>query len=241
MSKLCHENLVMFYGVYYKPDLDLPILVMELVPTSLSKYLESEEMIPNHIKNSILFDVSEGLQYLHKQRPPIIHRDLTANNVLLTQEKRAKIADFGVSRYFKVESDRDYMRQTTCPGTMLYMPPESLTSDYKATHEHFDKLDVFSFGVLILHVYTREWPVPTAAFDQNNIPKTEVERRQHLLDKVDSAILKNLAIQCLDNQPQSRPHTYKIREKIEQLVSSTDKILGPQIQLSLARKIICLL
>ena len=230
MSKLCHENLVVFFGVHYKPDSDLPILVMECLPMSLTNYLESEKMILNHIKNSILYDVSEGLQYLHKQRPPIIHRDLTANNVLLTQENRAKIADFGVSCYFKLESGKDYMRQTTCPGTTAYMPPESLRSDYKATHEHFDKLDIFSFGVLILHVYTQQWPEPTEVFDQNNKPKTEVERRQHLLDKVDSAIFKGLAVQCLDNQPQSRPHTLEIRQKIEQLVSSTDKTLRRQTQ-----------
>lgn len=221
MSKLCHENLVMFFGVYYKPDLDLPILVMELVPTSLSKYLESEEMIPNHIKNSILFDVSEGLQYLHKQRPPIIHRDLTANNVLLTQEKRAKIADFGVSRYFKVESDRDYMRQTTCPGTMLYMPPESLTSDYKATHEHFDKLDIFSFGVLILYVYTQLWPKPYDMFNEHNIQRTEVQRRQHLLDKVEDDAMKQLAEDCLNNRPECRPHTNNLVIRIKDIINVT--------------------
>ena len=227
MSTLCHENLVQFLGIHYMPGSDLPILVMECLPMSLTNYLENEKTIPNHIKNSILYDVSEGLQYLHTQRPPIIHRDLTANNVLLTSEKRAKIADFGVSRYFKVESERDYVRLTTCPGTLVYMPPESLTSDnmYRETRENFDKLDAFSFGVLILHVYTQKWPKPTAAFDHNNKPKTEVERRQHLLDKVDSAILKKLATQCLNNQPQSRPHTLEIRQKIEQLISSTNKIL----------------
>lgn len=230
MSKLCHENLVMFFGVHYKPDSDLPILVMERLPMSLTKYLESKEMIPNHIKNSILYDVSEGLQYLHKQHPPIIHRDLTANNVLLTLEKRAKIADFGVSCDFKLESGKYYMRQSACPGTIIYMPPETLASDdkYKVTHDYFDKLDIFSFGVLILHVYMREWPQPTPPFDQNNLPRTEVERRQHCLDKVDSAILKELAVQCLDNQPQSRPPILGIRQKIEQLVSSTDKTLRRQ-------------
>ena len=242
MSKLCHENLVQFLGIHYMPGSDLPILVMEHLPMLLTKYLENEETIPNHIKNSILYDVSEGLRYLHTQHPPIIHRDLTANNVLLTLEKRAKIADFGVSRYFKVESERDYVRLTTCPGTHVYMPPESLTSEYKQIHENFFKLDVFTFGVLILHVYTQKWPEPTAAFDQNNIPKTEVQRRQHLLDKVNSAILRNLAVQCLDNQPQSRPHTLEICQKIEQLVSSTNKTLRRKtLQLSLARKTICLI
>ena len=244
MSKLCHENLVQFLGIYYMPGSDLPILVMEHLPMSLTKYLKNEETIPNHIKNSILFDVSEGLQYLHTQRPPIIHRDLTANNVLLTSEKRAKIADFGVSCYFKVESEKDYMKQTACPGTILYMPPESLASDskYKATRDNFDKLDVFSFGVLILHVYTQKWPEPDDLFDEHNHPRNEVQRRQHLLDKVNSAILKKLAIQCLNNQPQSRPYTLEICQKIEQLVSSTNKTIRRKtLQLSLARKTICLI
>ena len=53
-------------------------------------------MIPNHIKNSILLDVSLGLLYLHKQTPPIVHRDLTANNVLLTSGLKAKISDVGI-------------------------------------------------------------------------------------------------------------------------------------------------
>ena len=88
MSKLSHPNLVQFLGVCFErsPDgnRDIPILVMELLPMSLTQYLEKYDNIPRSIKNSILLDVSLGLLYLHNQSPPIAHRDLTANNVLLT-------------------------------------------------------------------------------------------------------------------------------------------------------------
>ena len=66
---------------------------MECLPMSLTNYLEQNKIILNHIKNSILLDVSHGLLYLHTQTPPIIHCDLTANNVLLTSDMKAKITD----------------------------------------------------------------------------------------------------------------------------------------------------
>ena len=171
---------------------------------SLTNYLEQNEIIPNHIKNSILLDVSLGLLYLHTQTPPIIHCDLTVSNVLLTSDMEAKITDFGMSCVFDPEDGEHYMRISTCPGHHLYMPPEALQSDYTVTSDNFDKLDVFSFGVLILHVYTQQWPQP---FDEHKLTKTEVQRRQHLLDKVDSNVMKQLAMECLHNLPESRPHT----------------------------------
>ena len=100
MSQLHHSNLVQFLGFHYKLGSDVPILIMELLPISLTKYLEQNKMIPNRIKISILLDVSLGLYYLHKQTPPILHRDITDNNVLLTSDMKAKISDFGVSRIF---------------------------------------------------------------------------------------------------------------------------------------------
>ena len=123
---------------------------------SLTNYLEHNEMIPNHIKNSILLDVSLGLLYLHTQTPPIIHHDLTVSNVLLTSDMKAKITDFGVSCVFDPEAGEHYMRISTCPSALVHMPPEALQSDYKVTSDNFDKLDAFSFGVLILHVYTQQ-------------------------------------------------------------------------------------
>ena len=215
MSRLHHPNIVQFYGVHYESGSDIPILIMEYLPMSLTKYLEQNEIIPNHIKNSILLDVSHGLLYLHTQTPPIIHRDLTANNVLLTSNMKAKITDFGVSCMFEPEFAKHYMRMSTCPGNQLYMPPEALKSDYKETSDNFDKLDVFSFGVLILHVYTQQWPTPTGTFDEHNMPRTEVQRRQHLLDQVENDTMRLLAMECLCNQPQYRPHTSDLKRRID--------------------------
>ena len=235
MSQLDHPNIVQFLGVHYKSGSDIPILVMERLPMSLTKYLENEGTVPNHTKNSILQDVSLGLLFLHTKKPPIIHRDLTANNVLLTLDIKAKIGDLGVSRVFEPEAAKHYLRMSKCPGTQVYMPPEALKTNYKEIEDNFDKLDVFSFGVLILHVYTQKWPEPDDAVDEHNLPRTETQRRQHLLDKVESTFLKQLAEQCLHNQPRSRPHTFDIACKIEKLVSSADKAIHRRkiVQLSI--------
>ena len=109
-----------------------------------------------------------------------------------------------MSHVFMPEAGEHYMKLSTCPDTVVHMPPEALQSDYTVTSDNFDKLDVFSFGVLILHVYTQQWPQP---FDEHKLRKTKVQRRQHLLDKVDSNVVKQLAEECLHNLPESRPHT----------------------------------
>ena len=116
------------------------------------------------------------------------------------------------------------MRMSTCPGTMVYMPPEAQKSDYKETSDNFDKLDVFSFGVLILHVYTQQWPQPTDLFDEHNMPRTEVQRRQHLLDQMEDDTMKQLSMECLINQPQSRPHTLDLVRTIEGILKVLTKL-----------------
>ena len=228
MSQLHHPNIVQFLEVHYKSGSDIPILIMEYLPMSLTNYLEQEQeqnkIIPNHIKNSILLDVSLGLLYLHTQTPPIIHRDLTANNVLLTSDVTpitAKITDFGVSCLFEPDPTKHYMRMVNSCACM-YMPPEVLAheSDCKITRDNFDKLDVFSFGVLILHVYTQQWPKPIGGtFDEHNMPRSEVQRRKHLLDKVKCDDMKQLAEKCLHNSPNNRPHTLDLVRSIEGILS----------------------
>ena len=214
ISQLDHPNIIQFLGLHYKSDSDIPILVMECLPMSLNDYLEQNEMVPNHVKKSILLDVSNGLLYLHTQTPAILHRDINADNVLLTSSLQAKIADFGVSRIFEPDPGKYYMKMSTCPGSILYMPPEALQSDYKETGDDCYKFDVFSFGVLILHVYTQELPRPTGAFDEHNRPRNEVQRRQHLLNKMENHNMKQLAKDCLGNDPQSRPHTLDLVRRI---------------------------
>ena len=107
LSRMHHPNIVQFMGVRYSKTNSLS-LIMEFLPTSLDKcidrYCLTAFSIPLSYKFSILQDVSYGLLYLHQH--DIIHRDLSAANILLTTDLHAKIADLGVSRIFTPEELR---------------------------------------------------------------------------------------------------------------------------------------
>ena len=223
LSKLRHPNIVQLIGIHTIRGTNLPMMVMELLPGSLSDCLERHDQIPEYMKTSILHDASLGLLYLHRQTPPLIHRDLTANNVLLTSNMSAKLADLGVARIVNLNHAQLMARVTQCPGTPAYMPPEAL-SDRPVYDE---KLDVFSFGVLILHVCTHQWPLPAPLLAYNlenpGFPKplTEVQRRQKYLDMVDKENpLKALSERCLQNFSSQRPSTANITSDLEQVCNT---------------------
>ena len=98
MSSLRHPNITQFLGLCFLPGTQLPLLVMERLETSLDDLLEHIPNIPLSQKRNILEDVASGLLYLHERNPPVIHRDLTSKNILLTASLVAKITDMGNSR-----------------------------------------------------------------------------------------------------------------------------------------------
>ena len=148
MSGLRHPNITQFLGLCFLPNCQLPILVMEKLNGSLDCLLESTPGIPLALKLSILEDVAKGLLYLHQHSPQIIHRDLTARNVLLTSSFVAKIIDFGNSRFVNFQSGKVAKTLTRFPGTLDYMPPEAR----KKIARYGPSLDIFSFGHLALFV-----------------------------------------------------------------------------------------
>ena len=194
---------------------------------SLRQYLEKYTNIPRNIKNLILLDVSHGLLYLHNQTPPIAHRDLTANNVLLTSGLRAKIADFGVSRAVEPDIREHYFRMSIAPGNMHYMPPEAkLPTKFEENIRNVDKLDIFSFGVLIAHVYSQQWPIPIGTHSETTrLPLTEVQQRMTYIDAIDDDVVKKLAQDCLQIFPEERPHTSDVVAILQDACKANAKVL----------------
>ncbi|CAG7904282.1 unnamed protein product [Brassica rapa] len=95
----------------------------------------------------IIVGTAEGLVYLHEQSSvKIIHRDIKASNILLDCKLQAKIADFGLARSF--QEDKSHI-STAIAGTLGYMAPE-----YLAHGQLTEKVDVYSFGVLVLEIVT---------------------------------------------------------------------------------------
>ena len=159
MATLVHPNIVQFMGVTY-PNIKatLPVLIMERLPVDLDRLLENTPKIPIGVRVSFMADVARGLAYLHGQHPPIIHRDLSARNILLSASLVAKISDLGNARIVDL-SPREVARLSHAPGCMLYMPPE-MQADCPS---YGPSLDVFSFGQAALFTATqvRRLSMPT--------------------------------------------------------------------------------
>ena len=151
MSDLRHPHLVQFLGVCFLPNSTLPVLVMECLVTSLDDLIEHNPDIPLSLKRSILADVARGLVYLHSRSPPVIHRDLTAKNVLLNSAMVAKISDLGNARIVNFQPGQLARTLSRIPGTMVYMPPEA----FGASSKYGPSLDSFSFGHLSLFAITQ--------------------------------------------------------------------------------------
>ena len=214
LSKLRHPNIVQFIGVHYgrrgKADLTL---IMECVSSDMDKFLEVHPNIPLPLKLSILLDVSYGLVYLHECNPPIVHRDLTARNILITDKCQAKIADLGMAKIVDIQAQLA-ASHTQAPGQMWYMPPEALEEEAACT----PKLDVFSFGHLTLYMANQELPkVYSIKLTAEIVKQGIVERlkRQKALDLVGSDhCLYPIIADCLYDNPEYRPNTRALNRKL---------------------------
>ena len=143
LSQVRHPNIIQFLGVCFQQGVRAPILVTEFLPTNLTSCIDQHGIVPKEISYSILHNVALGLCYLHSQTPPIIHRDLASNNVLLTLNMTAKISDLGVTTILNL-TPLQVSRMTQSPGTPAYMPPEVMV----ASPKYDTNVDEFSYMAL---------------------------------------------------------------------------------------------
>ena len=197
----------------------LPVIIMQKMDISLTNHVKNHSDLEFNKIATILNDACLGLKYLHSRNPPIVHRDLTPNNILLCSHLRAKITDLGVARTLQV-TGTNYKTMTKVPGTPDFMPPESLSDN-----PVYDlAVDIFAFGGVILYTTTRQWPTPSSwiRFDPNTGEKsnlTELQRRQQYMDGIPSTFVgfKPLVKSCLDDNPKNRPAVTKVLMEIESI------------------------
>ena len=215
LSKIQHPNIVQFLGVYFQEANEVPILVMEFLPTDLTFCVQNHGILAKEICYSILLDIAQGLLFLHDRTSPIIHRDLSSNNILLSPLLTAKIADLGVARIVNM-SPLQVSAMTQNPGTLTYMPPEVMV-DNPCYNTGIDR---FSYGVLMIQILCGKPPrphdPPTRSVSGRLIALSEAERRQRYLQEVGhDHPLMNLILKCIDNDPRSRPSAKDIVQQLQ--------------------------
>ena len=244
MSTLRHPNIVQFLGVAFFPGSRLPALVMERLLTSLHDLLAPDTPPPSGavtplsffsmaLKCSVLHNVACGLAYLHERSPPVIHRDLSARNVLLDSEMVAKIADLGVARI--VPHVRAAATMTKGPGASVYMPPEaSAPAKSNAQMSNYDAgIDIFSLGVVTIFTIGGVFPcdpLEHTYYDENSgmlLARTELQRRSEYMRYMNEQLracgqlrgdhpLIRLIQQCLHNLPAKRPGIREVLHLLEE-------------------------
>ncbi|XP_073006812.1 putative leucine-rich repeat receptor-like protein kinase At2g19210 [Typha latifolia] len=151
LTRVHHKNLVSMIG--YCKDGDCLALVYEYMSEgTLQEHLRAHTARPLTWRQRlrIACESARGLEYLHKGcKPPLIHRDVKSNNILLNANLEAKIADFGLSKAYN--GDPSSHVSTAVVGTPGYVDPE-----YYRTFQLSEKSDVFSFGVVLLEVITAQ-------------------------------------------------------------------------------------
>ena len=206
MSCLRHPNLLLFIGAVLDHPSKKPLLVTEIMDTSLRNAYEKRQLTGGGVRLSVLRDTAAGLNYLHCHPDKIIHRDVSSANVLLESRGpnkwRAKLSDFGSA---------NVSREAVTPhaGSAVYSAPESMVSllDDKAPLQT-TKMDVYSYGIMVCEVMTGQFPNSADTFHS-------------MLQKVLSSnypSVGGLIKQCIDKDPDIRPTMAEVTRTLNELL-----------------------
>ncbi|RID73964.1 hypothetical protein BRARA_B01083 [Brassica rapa] len=151
LLRVHHTNLVSLVGYCYEGD--HLALIYEFLPNGdLKQHLSGKggrSIINWSIRLRIALETALGLEYLHIGcTPPMVHRDVKTANILLDENFKAKLADFGISRSFGGHESQEF---TEVAGTHGYIDPE-----YYRTNRLAEKSDVYSYGVVLLEMITNK-------------------------------------------------------------------------------------
>ncbi|XP_010256508.1 PREDICTED: probable LRR receptor-like serine/threonine-protein kinase At3g47570 [Nelumbo nucifera] len=202
LKNIRHRNIVKIITSCSSMDSksnDFKALVFEFMPNgSLEKWLHPDVDLHKEVKTSnilqrlnIAIDVASALDYLHYHcETPIIHCDLKPSNILLDDDLTAHVSDFGSARLL-AEGTNNFSCNTSgssaVKGSIGYMAPEYGTSGEVAIHG-----DVYSYGILLLEMFTGKRPTHEMFTGDFNLHKfAKMALPQHVMKIVDSRLISN--------------------------------------------------
>lgn len=207
MEKLHSERLVRLYGVCLSPKYHL---VMEYMSGgNLYNLLRGSKTLEWKICYQIVMDIACGLLFLHKEN--VLHRDIKSLNVLLDENFRAKLTDFGMSRIRKEATS--IATTSDIVGTIPWMAPELFGPEPKYTK----KSDIYSFGLTIWEVIARKRPFANAI--PQAIPNLVCKGEREVIPSECPKRMTDLIQLCWKEKARDRP---TIEEVIAHLEEETE-------------------
>lgn len=229
MMGLWHlQHVVRLEGVCLSPY----ALVMEYMPGgSLFDLLHSQKTLPLSMRLKIMLDIGEGVALLHSQTPPILHRDLKSENILLTEDGQAKLADFGLStaHYAEASQTDNDSQEIRFVGTLAWMAPEI----FQSIPKYSEKSDIYAYAMVLWEIIARKSPYATAqSRDDIELPVTQGQREKipNKSTNPEETIpnsLKQLVNSCWFSDPKKRPTAEQAIDKL----SSCQIQIESQVQL----------
>ena len=175
-----HANIEQFHSVVQLTPDSPPILLTELLHENLNNYTaRMKGKLPVHVQLDLCHDMAKGLQFLHATG--LVHNNLHGANVLISQDGRAKIADYICPLV-------DSLNEKVTPQHNVYTSTELV----KDIHIYSKQSDIYSLGVLYLQVATQSPPMP-----KESTKLSAVQRFKDQLDEITTNPLLPLIIQCL--------------------------------------------
>ncbi|KAJ0485496.1 putative protein kinase RLK-Pelle-WAK family [Helianthus annuus] len=219
-----HRNVVKLLGCCLETD--VPLLVSEYIPngTLYDRLHNGSYEFPFSLsmRLQIATEVAGALAYLHSATSiPIYHRDIKTTNILLDEKYRAKVSDFGTSRFVSVEQTH---LTTLVKGTFGYLDPE-----YFQSSQFTEKSDVYSFGVVLIELLTGERPISLTRFGETRSLVTHFTlamEEGRVMSIFDATVIKegtrdvllivaDLAIRCLNMNGKYRPTMKEVAIELE--------------------------
>ena len=181
----------------------MPYLIMPLIKNgSAFQYITEGKTIPEDECWKMLHDVAAGLAYLHEKTPPLIHQDIKPDNILIDDEGRYLITDFGISARVR-STIRGAQAHEQSGGTLAYMGPERFSTNPKPIMAS----DIWSLGAMMYELMTGLPPFGNhgGVLQKNgaDIPIIEGDYSQEL---------KDIVTQCMSKETWDRPSASKIEE-----------------------------
>ena len=209
LSRLRHDHIVRFLGTAIRDPPtgeERKCLLFELQEGSVASLLKmvrkKKVQLTWQIVLTIALDAAEAVRYLHDLQPSVLHRDLKAENLLLTSDFRCKLTDFGLSRMFDRHAYKTSL-MTVC-GTPCWVAPEIFRNE-----KYSEKVDVYSFGVVLWELWSGKKPF--AEFDCAELPYLVGKKglRPELLVHVPPRA-NELMEACWREEPSRRPNFAEI-------------------------------
>ncbi|KAJ3563209.1 hypothetical protein NP233_g9086 [Leucocoprinus birnbaumii] len=214
-THLCHRNILPIYGVFLPPDAPQRICIVSpwMENGDLNQYLHTH---PDADKTSLILDIIAGLEYLHSLR--IVHADLKASNVLVSEKHQALLADFGISRVCNsvMSASEDL------GGTVRWMAPELLTVDPSRPTM---ATDIWSFGCVCYEMFVQKHPYyryehPAQLIIAHTMaPTVPLQPEEECLFGHDIILLLGL---CWERDPLKRPDCATIRALLSHLEAANE-------------------